>query len=73
MKIFEYDHNAIIVDYDQPVKISGPILENNEKFEFVIELRTMYDTSNWIFSLNDFHLVQCKFEFKMKQFLTALF
>ena len=51
----QYDHNAIIVDYDQPVKISGPILENNEKYEFVIELRTMYDTSNWIFSLNDFH------------------
>ena len=51
----QYDHNAIIVNYDQPVKISGPILKNNEKYEFVIELRTMYDTSDWIFSLSDFH------------------
>lgn len=50
----QYDHNAIIVNYDQPVKISGPILKNNEKYEFVIELRTMYDTSDWIFSLSDF-------------------
>ena len=58
MKIFgdrQYDHSAIIADYDQPVKISGPILENDERYEFVIELRTINDTSNWIFSLNDFH------------------
>jgi len=58
MKIFgdrQYDHSAIIADYDQPVKILGPILENDERYEFVIELRTINDTSNWIFSLNDFH------------------
>ena len=58
IKIFgerQYDHSAIIADYNQPIKISGPILENDEKYEFVIELRTMYDTSDWIFSLSDFH------------------
>jgi len=58
IKIFgdrQYDHSAIIADYDQPVKILGPILENDERYEFVIELRTINDTSNWIFSLNDFH------------------
>ena len=58
MKIFgdrQYDHSAIIADYDQPVKILGPILENDERYEFVIELRTINDASNWIFSLSDFH------------------
>ncbi len=58
IKIFgdrQYDHSAIIADYNKPVKISGPILENDEKYEFVVELRTMNDTSNWIFSLSDFH------------------
>jgi hypothetical protein len=58
IKIFgdrQYAHSAIIADYNQPIKISGPILENDEKYEFVIELRTMYDTSDWIFSLSDFH------------------
>ena len=57
MKIFgdrQYEHSAIIADSNQPVKISGPLLENDEKYEFIIELRTMYDTSDWIFSLNDF-------------------
>ena len=29
-----------MLNYNQPIKISGPILENDEKYEFVIELRT---------------------------------
>ena len=50
----QYDHNAIIVEKDNPIKISGPILQNGEEYEFVIELRTIYDSSNWVFSLSDF-------------------
>ena len=50
----QYDHNAIIADNDNLIKISGLALENNVNYEFVIELRTLYDKSNWIFSLDDF-------------------
>lgn len=50
----QYDHNALIAEKDNPIKISGPILENDEEYEFVIELRTIYDSSNWIFSMSDF-------------------
>ena len=52
----QYDHNALISKSDNPIKISGPILKNGEEYEFVIELRTLYDSSNWIFSLNDFQV-----------------
>ena len=50
----QYDHNAIIADNDNLIKISGLALENNVNYEFVIELRTLYDKSNWIFSLDSF-------------------
>jgi len=50
----QYDHNALIAEKDHPIKISGPILQNDEEYEFIFELRTVYDTSNWTFSLNDF-------------------
>ena len=50
----QYDHNAIIADNDNLIKISGLALENNVNYEFVIELRTLYDKSNWIFSLDNF-------------------
>jgi lysophospholipase L1-like esterase len=52
----QYDHNAIITSVDPPVKISGPILENNVKYDFKIELRTIYEQSNWVFSLDDFQV-----------------
>tara|TARA_Y100000590_G_scaffold23573_1_gene26985 strand:+ start:4896 stop:6449 length:1554 start_codon:yes stop_codon:yes gene_type:complete len=51
----QYAHNAIIAEKDNPIKISGPILQNGEKYEFVFELRTIYDPSNWVFSLDGFH------------------
>ena len=51
----QYEHNAIITDYTKPVRITGPILQNDEKYEFNIELRTIYDPSNWVFSLDGFH------------------
>jgi len=50
----QYDHNALIAEKTNPIKISGPILGNVEEYQFVIELRTLYDSSNWVFSLSDF-------------------
>ena len=50
----KYDHNAIIANSQSSVLISGPILKTGEIYEFNIELRTLYETSNWIFSLDNF-------------------
>ena len=51
----KYDHNAIIADPESSVKISGPILKNNVTYDFNIELRTIYDPSNWVFTLDNFY------------------
>tara|TARA_Y100000590_G_scaffold453462_1_gene598560 strand:+ start:953 stop:2515 length:1563 start_codon:yes stop_codon:yes gene_type:complete len=50
----QYDHNAFVVSSVNPIEITGPLLLDDEEYEFKIELRTIDDTSNWIFSLNDF-------------------
>ena len=50
----QYDHNAYVGNPETPIILSGSILENNEDYEFVIELRTLYDEYNWIFSLDGF-------------------
>jgi hypothetical protein len=52
----QYDHNAIIVNDDQPIKISGLTLEENVNYVFNIDLRTIYDKSNWVFSLDNFQV-----------------
>ena len=52
--IRQYDHNAFVVSSENPISVIGPLLLDGEKYEFKIELRTIYDTSNWIFSLSDF-------------------
>lgn len=50
----QYDHNAIVVKKDIPVKISGPILDSSGTYEFKLDIRTIYDKSNWVFSLDGF-------------------
>ena len=52
----QYDHNALIATTNTPIKISGLVLERNIDYKFIIELRTMYDKSNWIFSLDNFNV-----------------
>ena len=52
----QYDHNAIIASVDPPLRISGPVLLDNVKYEFNFEIRTLYDPKNWIFSLDDFKI-----------------
>ena len=49
----QYDHNAIISTETPGIIISGPLLLPNENYEFIFEIRTLYDKSNWIFSLDD--------------------
>ncbi len=50
----QYDHNALIADVSSPIIISGPILNEQNSYTFEIEIRTMYEKSNWVFSLTDF-------------------
>ena len=52
----QYAHNAIIADVVPPVKLSGPLFEDNIAYDFNIGLRTLYDPSNWTFSLDGFHV-----------------
>ena len=52
----QYAHNAIIADVVPPVKLSGPLFEDNIVYDFNIGLRTLYDPSNWTFSLDGFHV-----------------
>ena len=49
----QYDHNAIIATMDPPITLDGPIFLPNIEYEFVFELRTLHDSSNWVFSLDD--------------------
>ena len=50
----QYEHNAIIVDSENTTKVSGDLLEKPGYYEFQIEIRTMHNPSNWIFSLEPF-------------------
>ena len=52
----QYAHNAIIADVVPPVRLSGPLFEDNIAYDFNIGLRTLYDPSNWTFSLDGFHV-----------------
>jgi len=50
----QYDHNAFVIEKNRPIKISGPIFDSDGVYEIKIDLRTIYEKSNWIFSLDDF-------------------
>jgi lysophospholipase L1-like esterase len=51
----KYDHNALLTNSESPVKLTGPLLEDNVTYDVNIELRTIYDTSNWVFVLDNFN------------------
>tara|TARA_Y100001934_G_C11973211_1_gene595021 strand:- start:213 stop:716 length:504 start_codon:yes stop_codon:yes gene_type:complete len=48
----QYDHNAFIADIEEPVTIKGDIFREYEEYTVEFELRTIYDKSNWVFSLD---------------------
>ena len=52
----QYDHNAIIMNKNLPIKITGNVFDSNGIYEISIDLRTIHNTSEWIFSLDDFNI-----------------
>jgi len=51
----QYDHNAYVMSDVTPLQVKGPIFSNDGSYAFDIELRTIDDPENWVFSLSDFH------------------
>jgi hypothetical protein len=49
-----YELNALVVNSDMPIIISGDFFDSNSTYEFDISLRTIHDPENYIF-LNGFH------------------
>ena len=50
----QYDHNAYVMSDITPLQIKGPIFSKDGTYIFDIELRTIDDPGNWIFSLVGF-------------------
>ena len=51
----QYDHNAYVMSDVIPLQVKGPIFSKDGTYIFDIELRTIDDPENWVFSLSDFH------------------
>ena len=51
----QYDHNAYVVSDMTPLQVTGPIFSKDGTYAFDIELRTIDDPENWVFSLSGFH------------------
>jgi lysophospholipase L1-like esterase len=52
----QYDHNAIIVNKNFPISVIGNMFDSNGIYEISIDLRTIDDPTEWIFSLDDFNV-----------------
>jgi hypothetical protein len=50
----QYELDALIMNPDVPITISGSFFDSNSRYEFDISLRTIYDRDNFIF-LNGFY------------------
>ena len=50
----QYNHNAMIMNDSNPPKIIGSIFKNDEVYEFSLDILTLNDKNEWIFSLTDF-------------------
>jgi len=51
----QYDHNAYVVSDVTQLQVKGPIFFSDGTYAFDIELRTIDDPENWVFSLSGFH------------------
>jgi len=51
----QYDHNAYVMSDVTPLQVKGPIFSKDGTYAFDIELRTIDDPKNWVFSLSGFH------------------
>jgi len=50
----QYDHNAYVMSDVIPLQVKGPIFSKDGTYTFDIELRTIDDPGNWVFSLVGF-------------------
>jgi len=52
-----YEHNALNDDFDDniPITIKGPLFTSQEEYNFTIDILTITNPKNWIFSLTDFN------------------
>ena len=50
----QYDHNAYVMSDITPLQVKGPIFSKDGTYIFDIELRTIDDPANWVFSLVGF-------------------
>ena len=50
----QYDHNAYVMSDVTPLQVKGPIFSKDGTYAFDIELRTIDDPKNWVFSLSGF-------------------
>ena len=50
----QYAHNAYVISEESPTEITGPIFDSEGLYEFNIDLRTIDDVENWIFTLDNF-------------------
>ena len=50
----QYAHNAYVVSEESLIEITGPIFDSEGLYEFDIDLRTIDDVENWIFTLDNF-------------------
>ena len=51
----QYDHNAYVMSDVTPLQVKGPIFSKDGTYAFDIELRTIDDPKNWVFSLSGFY------------------
>jgi len=51
----QYDHNAYVMSDLTPLQIKGPIFLTDGTYVFDIELRTIDNPNNWVFSLSGFY------------------
>lgn len=51
----QYDHNAYVMSDVTPLQVKGPIFSTNGTYAFDIELGTIDEPGNWVFSLSGFH------------------
>jgi hypothetical protein len=51
----QYDHNAYVMSDVTSLQVKGPIFSKDGTYVFDIELRTIDDPENWVFSLSGFH------------------
>ena len=51
----QYNHNAYVMSSVTPLQVKGPIFSKDGTYTFEIELRTIDDPENWVFSLSGFN------------------